>query len=67
MQYKNNGVNNSAKVFARMIATMNPIALACFFETTCHGIFEHLLAAGSKDGELFGPVFTYFDIVEIND
>lgn len=45
---------------------MNPVAVARFFETTCCGIFEHLMAAGSKDGGLLGPVSTYFGIVETN-
>ncbi len=67
MQYELNGVNTSAKAFARMTATMNPVAMACFFRATCYGIFEHLLAAGSKDGGILGPISIYFGIVEIND
>ena len=66
MWYKENGVNNSAEAFLRMIATINPIAVACFFEATCHGIFEHLLADSFKDGGLLGFISTYFGIVEIN-
>ena len=66
IRYKNNGVKNSAEAFVRMTATMNPVAMTCFLEATCYGIFEHFLAAGSKDGGLFGPVSTYFDIVETN-
>ncbi|WP_375449088.1 hypothetical protein [uncultured Nostoc sp.] len=66
MRYEDNGVNNSAEAFARMTATMNPVAVARFFEATCRGIFEHLLAAGSKDGWLLGPVSTYFGTVETN-
>lgn len=46
---------------------MNPVAVAPFFETTCCGIFEHMMAAGSKDRRLLGPVFTYFDTIETND
>ena len=38
MQYKNNCVNNFAKAFIRITATMNPIAVACFFEATCYSI-----------------------------
>lgn len=66
MRYKDNGVNNSVEAFARMTATMNPVAVARFFKATYCGIFEHLLAAGSKDGELFGPVSTYFGTIETN-
>ncbi len=49
-----------------MTVTMNPIAMARFFETTCYGIFEYLLAAGFNDGRLLGPISTYFGIVETN-
>ena len=49
IRYKDNGVNNSAEAFARLTATMNPVAMARFFEATCRSIFEHLLAAGFKD------------------
>ena len=66
MQYEDNGVNNSAEVFARMTAIMSSVAVACFFEATCCGIFEYLLAAGSKDGGLLGPISTYFGTVETN-
>ena len=58
--------SNTADAFARATVTMNPIAVAQFFETICTGIFEHLLAAGSKDGGLLGPVSTYFGTVETN-
>ncbi len=67
MQYKFNSANTSAKAFARMIAIMNPIAVfAHFFELTYCCIFEHLLAAGSKDRVFLGLIFTYFGIVETN-
>ena len=66
IQYELNSGNTFAEAFARMTAKMNPIAIIRFFEATCHDIFEHLLATGSKDGGLFGPIFTYFGIVESN-
>lgn len=66
MRYKNNGVNNSAEVFARMTATINPVAIVHLFKATCCDIFEHLLAAGSKNRKFFGFVSTYFGIVETN-
>ncbi len=47
MRYKLNGAITSAETFARMTATRNPVAVARFFEATYHGIFEHLLVAGS--------------------
>ncbi len=58
--------DNTASVFKTATATMNPLAIATFFNITCIAIFDHLLAAGSiKDG-IFGPVLTYFEIVETN-
>ncbi len=66
MRYELNGANTSAEAFARITATMNSVAMARFFEATCRGIFEHLLAAGSKDGGLFSPISTYFGTVEKN-
>ena len=45
---------------------MNPVTVACFFETTCRGIFDHLLATDSKDRGLLSPVSTYFGTVKIN-
>ncbi|WP_375449315.1 hypothetical protein [uncultured Nostoc sp.] len=66
MQCKKSGNSNTVDAFARAIATMNPIVVAQFFKTICTGIFDHLLAAGSKDGGLLGPVSTYFGTVETN-
>ncbi len=40
--------------------------MAHFFETTCRGIFEYLLATGFKNGGLFDLISTYFGIVETN-
>lgn len=66
MQYKNNSVNISIEVFAKMTTTMNPVAIACFVKTTCYNIFKHLFITSSKDGRFFDPVSTYFSIIEIN-
>lgn len=66
IKYKNNGVNNSTEAFARITATINPVAIACFFEATCHGIFKHLLAVNSNNGGLFGLVSTYFSTIGTN-
>lgn len=66
MWYKDNGINNFVEVFARMIATINSIAVACFFKTTCCNIFKHLLAAGFKDEGFLSLVSTYFGTVETN-
>lgn len=46
--------------------TMNPVAIAQFFSATCKGIFDHLLAFGTNDKGLFGPISMYFGTVEIN-
>ena len=66
MQYEFNGANTSAEAFARMTTTMNFVAMARFFEATYCGIFEHLLAAGSKDRRFFDFISTYFGTVETN-
>lgn len=66
MQYKLNGINTFVVTFAKMTAIMNPIAVAHFFKTTYCSIFKHLLAAGSKDGSLFGPISIYFGTVKTN-
>ena len=56
----------TAKYLQESTAAMNPVAMAQFFNTTCQGIFKHLLQAGSGSGGLFGPVSTYFGTVETN-
>ena len=66
IRYKDNGIHNFAEAFAKMTATMNSVAVACFLEATCRDIFEHLLAAGSKDRGLLSPVSTYFGTIETN-
>ena len=66
MRYKKDDVNNSAKVFARMTAIINPIAAAHFFIPISRGVFEHLWAAGSKDKGLFGLVSTYSGTIKTN-
>lgn len=66
MRFVDNDQNISADLFAQTTATMNLVAVAKFFEATCTGIFEHLLAAGSQEGGLLGPVSTYFGTVETN-
>ena len=66
MRYQDNSINNSAEIFARTTAIINPIAVAHFFETTYYSIFEHLMAAGSKDRGLLGRVPIYFGIIETN-
>lgn len=49
------------------MATMNLIAVAQLFEVTCSAIFNNLLQSNSLDRGLFGPISTYFSIVETND
>ena len=58
--------DGAASAFKTATATMNPVAIATFFDETCKAIFDHLLAAGSSEGGLFGPVSTYFGTVETN-
>ncbi len=45
---------------------MNLVAIAQFFEATCTGIFKRLLAAGSREGRLLGPVSFYYGMIETN-
>lgn len=66
MSYELNGANTSSEAISRMTARMNNIAMAYCFETICRGIFEHLLAAGSKNRGLFSLISTYFSTVETN-
>lgn len=58
---------NLAAKFAQTTATMNPVAMLQFFDTVCKEIFECLLAANSETGGLFGPIATYFGMVETNN
>ncbi len=67
MRYELNGANTFAEAFARMTAIMKPVAVARSFKATYLGIFEHFLAADSKDGRLLGLISTYFGIVETNN
>lgn len=64
MRYKLNGTNTFVEAFVRMTVTMNPVDH--FFETTCRGIFEHLLAVCSKDGGVLSLISTYFGTVKTN-
>lgn len=66
LRYKLNGDHTSVEVFAKMIATMNPVAVTRFFVVTYRSTFEHLLATGSMNKGLLGPITTYFGIVERN-
>ncbi len=58
--------DNKASAFKTVTATMNPVVIATFFNETCTAIFDHFLAAGSIESGLFGPLSTYFGIVETN-
>ncbi len=66
VRLENSGLSTSAKKFKLATTVMNPVAIAQFFEITCTSIFKHLLAAGSTEGELLGPVSTYYGIVKTN-
>lgn len=66
IRFKINNANTFTKVFTRKIAVMTPIAVAHYFETICHSVFEHLFVARSKNKGIDGPIDTCFDIVEIN-
>lgn len=66
MQYQVNDTDTFPKVFTKMTATINPVAVTRFFIATCHSIFEYLLAIGFKNMELFSSVSTYFGTVKTN-
>lgn len=59
--------DNIASAPKTAMATINPIAIATFFNKTYTTIIDHLLAAGSIKDRLFDPVSTYFGIVETNE
>lgn len=60
IRYELNDANIYAKTVAKMIATMNLVAVARFLKTTCHNIFKSFLATGSKDRELLSDsISTY--------
>lgn len=58
--------NTAVSAFKTATATMNPVTIAMFFDETCKAIFDHLLAAKSRESGLFGPMSTYFGTVETN-
>lgn len=49
-----------------MTSILNFIALAHFFKAIYYNMFEYLFTPRFKDEELFGPVSTFFGIVETN-
>ena len=64
----NNDVDDNVDSdFNRVIAIINSIAIAQFFEVIYEEIFEHLLVAKSLEKDLFDSISIYFDIVEINN
>ena len=44
--YEDSNQTNSSSEFNRVTATMNPVAVALFFNSICEGVFGHFLAAG---------------------
>ena len=58
--------NQTASSLRSAAATMNPVAVAQFFQSICSAIFEHLLQDSPANPGLFGPVSTYFGTVETN-
>ena len=66
IRYKDLENKNTTNAFAYATITMNPIAVAQFFESISINITNHLLATGSNYGGFIGHVFTYFGIIETN-
>ena len=61
-----NAGSESASRFRAATATMNPVAVAQFFEATCATVFDGLLHDGVSGTGFLGPVSTYFGTVETN-
>ena len=65
-EVKLNLESDVVSVFARKTATMNPVALAKFFDITCKVVLLSLFASKHRDGGLLGPVSTYFGTIKLN-
>lgn len=59
--------DNIDSIFKIITAIINLIAIAMFFNKIYTAIFDYLLAVRSIKGRLFGPLSTYFRIVETNE
>lgn len=55
------------EIFIKITAMINLIAMVCFLEIICCDIFKDIIAASSKDKELFTLVSIYLGTIEIND
>jgi Helitron helicase-like domain at N-terminus len=60
------GLKKTNVAFRRKTATMNPAAIATFFNTVCTGIFEALISPDEGETGILGEVSTYFGAVETN-
>ena len=65
MRYESSESKDKEDGFAHFTKTMNPVAVAQYFEAIYTSIFEHLLALGSNNDGLLGPMSTYFGTVEM--
>lgn len=54
------------KIFARITAIINFVAMVNFIKTMCYDIFEYLFIAYFKYWELFDFVSTYFGTIKVN-
>lgn len=59
--------SNVVSVFVRKTATMNPVAMAKFFNFTYKTVLLSLFVSEYHDGGLWGPVPTYLGTIKIND
>jgi PIF1-like helicase/Helitron helicase-like domain at N-terminus len=60
------GLKRTNAALRRKIATMNPAAIAVFFNKVCTGVLEALISPGEGRVGIFGEVSTYFGVVETN-
>jgi Helitron helicase-like domain at N-terminus len=60
------GLKKTNAAFRRKTATMNPAAIATFFNKVCTGIFEALISPDEGKTGILGEVSTYFGAVETN-
>lgn len=66
MHYKNNNHNNFAKNFRQIIATINLIAIAKFFDIPCTSIFQYLLNAKFEENDILGLMSISFEMIKTN-
>lgn len=60
------GLEKPTAALQRKTATMNPAAIAIFFHKVCTAVFKGLICPDNGEAGIFGPISTYFGVVETN-